>query len=147
VEWLISALLSFVLTLIFGIFALYKLKGFMAQAIGDVADNFIEGLAPTMKKGFSLAGSLGGDAKSVKSIQNKVAKGFINENYGGLKMLAEKMVGIDVDELIEDYGAANVIKAIQGLGLLKSGQGSGQGLLSGLIPSNNPEAPSKNPYG
>jgi len=113
----------------------------MYGAIDDVGTNFIKGLeetiSPTVKKGFSLAGKLGGDTKAIGNIQAKMATGFINKNYGTLKMVAQEVLGIDVDDMIETYGAANVIKAVQGLGGLLPAGGN-LGSLFGGNPQNNP---------
>ena len=61
-------------------------------------------------------GSLGGDAKAIKGAEDKMAKEFINKNYGLIKIAADKFLGVDVDEILEDYGAANVMSALVNFG-------------------------------
>ncbi|MFX1476238.1 MAG: hypothetical protein ACFFCO_12285 [Promethearchaeota archaeon] len=100
-----------------------KLSGVLSDAI-----------TPTVKKGFSMAGSLGGEAKAAKELQNRMAKGFIDTNFGELKMLAEQVLGIDVEDLMDQYGAPTVLKAVQGFLPMLQGKGGGGlgGLLSGF---------------
>lgn len=134
-EWLLSALISFVLTSIFLLWLLRKLKSDLQVALEDfptaLGEKFQEFFSPVVKRGMSIAGKMGGDAKAISHIQNKVATGFLNQNYGTLKMLGEQVLGLDIDGLIEDYGAANVIKAFQGFqGLVK---GNPSGLLGGVL--------------
>jgi len=61
----------------------------------------------------SIIGKKGGDAKAQNAIKSRVAKAFIDKNYGVMKIAAEKFLGLDVDELIDDYGAENIIGALR----------------------------------
>ena len=148
VEWLYSAILSLILTSIVGYVAYRKLKNDIWDTIDDFGSQFAEKLneqlgsliSPVVKKGFSLAGSLGGEAKAVKELQGKLATNFIDNNYGELKMLAESVLGISFDELIEDYGAPTVIKTIQSLLPLLQGQGKGFSLGGFFGGKNNPRS-------
>lgn len=109
-EWLYAALLSAALTLI-GLFLLLKKLG---NDIGNAFSLFGEIFEkPTVSRAMSIIGQKGGDSKSQREIQNKIAASFINKNYGLIKMLGEQMIGIDVDGLIEEYGAINILKAIR----------------------------------
>jgi hypothetical protein len=148
VEWLYSAIFQLVLTSLVAILAWRKLKNYIWDTIDDFGSQFAEKLneqlgsliSPVVKKGFSLAGSLGGEAKATKELQGRLAKNFIDTNYGEIKMVAERVLNIDVDELIEDYGAPTVIKAIQGFLPIFQG-GGGKGLLGGLLGGkNNPRS-------
>jgi len=148
VEWLYSAILSLILTSIVGLVAYRKVKSEIWNTIDEFGEQFAEKLntslsdfiTPMVKKGFSLAGSLGGEAKAVKELQGKLATNFIDNNYGELKMLAESVLGISFDELIEDYGAPTVIKTIQSLLPLLQGQGKGFSLGGFFGGKNNPRS-------
>lgn len=104
--------------------------------------NIAEGLKeifekPTVKRGFALMGSLGGDARAQKNIEATLAKGFIDKNYGLIKMMGEKVLGLDVDDLIEEYGPENIIGAMQNL-LPKLGINPQDLLKQGAKGLNNP---------
>ena len=141
---LLEIALSFLLALgasfLVQLFFFRKLGGQISGAL----DSFIEKVVnPQTKRAFTHLASMGGDAKAVKEIQGKLAKGAINKNYGLLKIAAEKFLGIDVDDLIEEYGAPNILQAIQGMGLdLSSFTGNGlEGLNIGLAKGNTGENP------
>jgi len=95
---------------------------FIIKKFGNaIVKNIGEGLnellgTEVVKRGMSIIGKQGGDTKAVNAIKNKLAKGAINKNYGMIKILAEQVVGIDVDELIEEYGAENILTAVSQLG-------------------------------
>lgn len=115
-EWLISAIIT-VFVVLLGIFLmLKKLGNDIGEAFTGFIDNFNKSMTdPTVKKAFSIIGSQGGNTKAQGVIKDKIAKGYIQKNYGTLKILADKVLGIDVDEMIEDYGAENVLSAVQSL--------------------------------
>jgi len=79
----------------------------------------------------SIIGKQGGDAKAQNAIKDRVAKAFISKNYGLLKIGAEKLLGIDVDDLIDEYGAENIMTALQDLAP-KLGWDLSKGLGQGL---------------
>jgi len=141
VDWLVSALVSFVLTIIVGLIAYRRLKSAIWETINDFSVQFSEKLSevlgeainPIVKKGFSLAGSLGGSAKAKKELSNELAKSFINKNYGSIKMLAENVLDMDVDDIIDRYGASTVMNTIQDFLPMLQGKGGGGGGLSGLL--------------
>ena len=86
----------------------------------SIIENIGQGLNTVMgsenvKRAMSIIGKQGGNAKAVNAIKDKMAKGFINKNYGLIKIVAERLGGIDVDELIDDYGAENILSAVQQL--------------------------------
>ena len=92
------------------------LKVFGSQLAGELT-GFSEDLnellgSEGVKRAMSIIGGKGGDSRSQKIIKNKLAEGFIEKNYGLLKMAGEQILGIDVDDMIEQYGAENVIQAI-----------------------------------
>ena len=141
VEWLYSAILSLILTSVVGLLAYRKVKSeiwntiqeFGEQFATQLGEAFKEQLTPTVSKAFGIIGSQGGEAKAVKHLQGKLATSFIDNNYGELKMLAETVLGIDIDEMIQDYGAPTVIKTIQSFLPLLKGSGNSGGFLDGLL--------------
>lgn len=113
VWWLLSAIVSSLLTSGIFILVLRKFSGELVAGITEFVENLEQGFGAVVKRGYSLMGKAGGDSKAQSAIQNKLAKGFIDKNYGLIKIAADKIFGVDVDELIEEYGAVNIIQAIQ----------------------------------
>jgi len=146
VDWLLSALLYVVLTSIVGYVAYRKLKNILWDTIDDFGTQFAEKLneqlgsliSPVVKKGFSLAGSLGGEAKAVKELQNRITTEYLDKNFGEYKMLAQEIFGVDVDGLLEEYGAPTVVKAISGLAGIIGQGGKGFNLGTLFQGKNNP---------
>lgn len=139
VEWLVIPILTVFLTLLGVFLLLRKLGGDIAAAFTGFITAFKENaLDPNVSKAFSLMGTLGGNTKAQNALKDRLAKGYIEKNYGGLKLLADKVLGIDVDEIIEDYGAENVLGAVQSLTqqLGVNGGGLPPGLGLGTAPEN-----------
>lgn len=113
-EWLYSGILSTVLTSIIMLLLLRKLGKDLSEGIGGFIESINEMFAqPMVKRAMSFIGRKGGDALSQKNLANKVASGYIKKNYGALKMLGEQVLGIDVDDMIEEYGAENILAVVQ----------------------------------
>lgn len=67
-------------------------------------------------RALGVLGKSGGDRRSVNLIKGEMAKGFIDKNYGLIKIIADRVLGIDADELIDEYGAENILTAIGEIG-------------------------------
>jgi len=133
VEWLYSALVSFVLTIVVGLIAYRRIKNTIWDTINAWGQQFVEeAINPTVSKAFGIIGSQGGTAKATKELQGKMAKGFLNNQMGELRMLGEQVLGLDFDDLIDQYGATTVMKAVGGFMGAMQGKGGG-GLLSGFL--------------
>jgi len=86
------------------------------NVLNDVGENLSESIKeifvnPTVKKGFTLAANLGGEAVQVKAVEKKLAEGALDTQLGGLKIIAKQVLGIDIDEMVEEYGATAVLQA------------------------------------
>lgn len=89
------------------------LPNLIQNVIDDVSEEFKSTFAePNVKKAFSILGKQSGDARSVRAVQDNIATNVIDQQLGGLKMIAGQL-GFDVDEMIEQYGATSVLQGIQ----------------------------------
>lgn len=104
---------SLVILFILQIVTFRKFGNAIIENIGE-GINTLLGEEP-VKRAMSIIGKKGGDTKAVNAIKNKLAKGTIQQNYGMLKMLGEKFLGVDVDEMIDEYGAENILTAVSQL--------------------------------
>lgn len=111
---LVLVCLSIVVPVIAQVILLKSLGKQLSAGINEFIENLNEQfINPTTKRAMSIVGKMGGDAKAVNAIKGKLAKGFIDQNYGVIKIVAEKVLGVDVDDLIDEYGAGNILTAIQ----------------------------------
>lgn len=93
---------------------IFIIRKFGTSLIKNIASGVNEVFGKTtVKRAMSIVGKQGGDTKAVNAITNKIAKGFINQNYGLIKIAAEKIGGVNFDELVDDYGAENILVAVQ----------------------------------
>lgn len=81
----------------------------VGEALGEL---FID---PTVKKGFSLAGSLGGEAKAENAIVDSMATDMLDSpQFSAIRMGAEA-IGLDIEGYIEKHGAIKTLSAAQQL--------------------------------
>lgn len=109
----VLVILSIILPIIAQLLLLKKFGSDLSGAIEGIFSGELS--QPMVKKAMTVIGKMGGDRQSVNSIKNKLAKGAISKNLGLIKILAEKFVGIDFDELVDEYGAENILTAVQEL--------------------------------
>ena len=102
---LVVAISSLVIAIVWP-FILFKMIG---REISAVFNN------PAIKAVLGSWGKQGGDKTAIGEIKNKMAKGYIDKNLGLIKIAADKVLGINVDDMLEEYGAENIITAIQQL--------------------------------
>lgn len=110
---------------------------------GALQELFID---PTVKKGFSLAGSLGGEAKAEGALVDQMAFDMLDSpQFSAIRMGAEAL-GLDIEGYIEKNGAVKTLKAAQqlasiaGIDLLKLD-------LNNLsLPGGQPQTGGTNPY-
>lgn len=123
-ETIIIVILCTIATIAFQLFYFRKFHKFILQLGQEMSggiNQFVEDLnenlsGPMISKAMGIIGKQGGDRKSINAIKEKVTKGYIDKNLGVFKIIADKVAGIDVDELVEDYGAENILAAIGELG-------------------------------
>lgn len=115
--WLIGPLVSSAVTLC-GLFILFrKFKHDLELESNDLLEQVQEKfLDPVVKRSMGIAGKMGGDVKAVGAIKKRMSKAFIDKHYGMLKIAADKILGINVDDLIDEYGAENILTAVSELG-------------------------------
>lgn len=109
-EYLVIPLVTSAITLGGMLLLLKKFGRDVSEALQNV---FTTLSGENVKRAMTIIGKQGGDTKAQNAIKSRVAKAFINKNYGVYKIAAEKLIGLDVDELIEDYGAENIISALK----------------------------------
>lgn len=80
----------------------------------DIQELFV---SPTVKRGFSLMGKLGGEAYAGKELSKDLLKGAITQNYGAIKMFLEKATGFNLDDIIDEYGVGAIMQALQQFGI------------------------------
>lgn len=115
-EYFIITWVSIALLFFWQLFLLKRLGNEISVGINGFTESFNQIFEKdTVKRAMSIVGKMGGDTKSVNAIKNTMAKGFIEQNYGLIKMVADQVLGIDADEMIERYGAENILTAIQQL--------------------------------
>ena len=85
--------------------------------VGDALGQIFE--KPIVKASMTNLGKMGGAAMQNKSIINKMATDVLDSSkFAGLKMVAKQVLNIDIDEYIEENGAAATLEAAQSLGEL-----------------------------
>jgi len=71
---------------------------------------------PTVKKAFSIIGSLGGDSKRNNAIVQNIATDILSSpRFSALKMGAD-MLGFDFDSYVDKYGAVETLTGLNQLG-------------------------------
>lgn len=88
----------------------------MQGAIDSVGEALQElFIDPTVKKGFSLAGTLGGEAKAESGIIDQMAMDMLDSPQFAAARLGAEALGLDIEGYIEKHGALKTIKAAQQL--------------------------------
>ena len=71
---------------------------------------------PNVKRAMSILGKESGKVRTQEAVTNKLATQVLSgPQLAGLKMAA-KAVGIDLDDMIEEYGAVETIQGLSQLG-------------------------------
>lgn len=85
----------------------------VGEALGAIFEK------PIVKASMTNIGNLGGAAMQNKAIINKMATDVLDSSkFAGLKLIAKQVLNIDIDEYIEENGAAATLEAAQSLGEL-----------------------------
>jgi len=71
---------------------------------------------PTVKKGFSLLGKLGGDAKAENLLVDSMATDMLDSPQFAAIRMGASTLGFDLDEYIEKHGAVKTLTAANQLG-------------------------------
>jgi len=87
-----------------------NLSGEFGGFITDLKENLIN---PQTKRAFSHMAKMGGDSKAIDNIKENIARDVIQNKYGRYLPFIEKGLGIDVNSYLEEYGASNILKAVQ----------------------------------
>lgn len=88
----------------------------MQNAIDSVGDALGElFIDPTVKKGFSLAGTLGGQAKAEGALVDEMANDMLDSPQFSAIRLAAEGIGLDIEGYIEKHGAIKTLQAAQQL--------------------------------
>jgi len=89
----------------------------IADAGNTVLNAFQEILIdPTVKKGFSLVGKLGGDAKAENMLVDSMATDMLDSPQFAAIRMGASTLGFNLDEYIEKHGALKTLSAMQTLG-------------------------------
>jgi tRNA threonylcarbamoyladenosine modification (KEOPS) complex Cgi121 subunit len=88
----------------------------LQNAIDTFAESFQEILGqPTIKKAFSLIGSQGGEAKATSGLVDQMANDVLSSGQFQGIIAGAQMMGLNVEEYIEEHGAVKTIQAAQQL--------------------------------
>lgn len=88
-----------------------KLQNVM-DSLGEVFEGIFT--QPTVKKAFSIIGSQGGQAKAEAGLVDDIAKDVMNgPQFAAIKMGASSLLGIDIDQYIEEKGAVQTLGAMK----------------------------------
>ena len=111
--------------------------------LGDTLNDVFT--SPLAKRAMSIIGNKGGASKAQTAVMNKMATDVLDgPQLAGMKMMANQLLGIDIDKYIDQHGPVNTLQAIQqfapimGIDLSKI---SVEGLMG-----NSPGESTKNPY-
>jgi microsomal dipeptidase-like Zn-dependent dipeptidase len=127
--------LQSVILVVLGFFAYRFLARQINDTISAIVENFFS--EPLVKQSMSVLGKKSGEVRAEKATVDKMAKQVLNSpNLAGYKMLGKQLLGIDVDEMIDEEGAMNTIAGLrtlaQALGIDIT-QMIGQGLQGNMI--------------
>lgn len=82
------------------------------DTLGEVFEGIFE--KPIVKKGMSIIGSQGGQAKAERGLVERIATDALNgPQFAAIKMGAKSVLGIDVDQYVEENGAMNTLAAVK----------------------------------
>jgi hypothetical protein len=91
----------------------FYLPRFTQQAINDIFLELQEKvLNPNVKRAMSIIGSQGAENRDLKLAEEHFSSQVIDSQIGDIKPLLQNFLGIDLDEMIEKYGASNILKLI-----------------------------------
>jgi len=82
----------------------YAINRFSQQLLGF----FEKGI---VKQGMSILGKKSGESRRNKSLENKIASGVIENTIGKWK-LPLKIIGVDLDELLEEYEPLELLQTL-----------------------------------
>jgi len=82
----------------------YAINRFSQQLLGF----FEKGI---VKQGMSILGKKSGESRRNKSLENKIASGVIENTIGKWK-LPLKIIGVDLDELLEEYEPLELLETL-----------------------------------
>jgi hypothetical protein len=114
--WILAV--NFIALGAFGFIAWIVLTRQINTTIGAVIDNFVEIFAdPNVKRAMTIMGKESGKVRAEKATTEAIAKQVLdNPNIQGWKMIAKTALGIDLDEMIGEYGAVETLAALKQIG-------------------------------
>lgn len=77
---------------------------------GGLLEFFNQGI---VKRGMSMIGKQSGEARRNKAVENQIANSVIQKTIGPYKIIIDKVLGIDIDGMVEEYGAMEVLNTLQ----------------------------------
>jgi len=110
-NYLLITIGSLISLVVVQIIVFRKFGNAFVQNIGDGINQLFG--KETVKRAMTIVGKQGGDTKAVNAIKGQLAKGFIDKNYGMVKMVAQEVAGVDVDGMMGKYGAENILVAVR----------------------------------
>lgn len=122
---------------------LYVTKAYLPNLMEDVVEGIGLGLGenitkmmekPTVKKAFSIIGTQGGDAKSMKVAEQNFTGAILQKQIGMYKPLIQGVLGIDLDQAIEDYGAPAILELVNKYAPMLKGMIGGKGKTNNTPP-------------
>lgn len=104
-----------------GIFAFiisFPLKKQVNQTIDGFLELFVgQFLDPNVKRAMTIMGKESGRVRAEKATTEAIATQVLdNPNIQGWKMIAKSALGIDLDEMIGEYGAVETLAALKQIG-------------------------------
>jgi len=93
--------------IIIGNLFLKKAFEIASSMIGDMLTK------PAVSKAMGILGKKSGESRRNSAMENEIATSIINKTIGPYKLLITKVIGIDIDEMIEEYGAMEVLNTLQ----------------------------------
>ena len=147
VELWLSVVISFLMSVVLlTIIWKRKLPNLIQQVLDDVSGSFGEQVKlvfadPNVKKAFTILGNQSGEVRGLKAVENQISSAVLEKTIGDYKPLADTL-GIDIDGMIEKYGATGVLNLINkvrpmlggiagGMGKINNSKGSNKKMLSG----------------
>jgi len=146
---ILTVLIQTVVIVVIGIFAYRKLKLDLSDTIDGVLDMF-SGIfeKPLVKQSMSVLGKKSAESRAEKRVVDDVATQILDSpQIAGYKMMAKEALGVDIDGMVEEYGAPQTLMGIQqilgmlGIDLtsaLSGGLGKGLNITTGSGNTINP---------
>jgi len=118
-------LLQLILTIVLTVVVQSIVGVLLGIRLLNVAFDKLSGFfGPAISRTFGEMGKKSGESRRNKALENKVATSIINKQIGPFKIIADKVLGLNIDELIDEYGAMEVLNMaqqflpmLQGMGL------------------------------